>query len=79
LTIDRVVHECSAGEGTINRPWRRRLRHLDEASAAAEVVPRLPGDATPALPSPDQKFFNESLRAGVRGLGELVRNRKKKK
>jgi hypothetical protein len=55
------------------------MRHLDEASAAAEVVPRPSDAATPARPSPDQEFFNESLRAGVRGLGELVRNRKKKK
>jgi len=31
------------------------------------------------LPSPDQKFFDESLRAGVRSLGEVVRDRKKKK
>jgi hypothetical protein len=55
------------------------LRHLDEASAAAEIVRPPPAEAAPTLPSPDQKFFNESLRTGVRGLGELVRNRKKKK
>ena len=68
-----------SGEGTINRPWRGRLRHLDEAPAAAEVVQRPSGDATAARPLSDQELFNESLRAGVRGLGELVRNRKKKK
>ena len=33
---------------------------------------------TPPLASEDQHSFNESLRAGVRGLGGLVRGRKRR-
>jgi len=40
---------------------------------AAEV-----SEATPALPSADQHSFNETLREGVRGLGGLVRDRKRR-
>jgi len=28
------------------------------------------------LPSEDQRYFNESLRAGVRGMGDLIRKRR---
>jgi len=55
------------------------VRHLDEPSTAAEVVRPPPVDVVQDLPSSDQKSFNESLRTGVQRLGELVRNRKKKK
>ena len=33
-------------------------------------------DARP--PSEDQVYFNESFRAGIRGLGEIVRKRRRK-
>jgi hypothetical protein len=35
------------------------------------VAPRLPSEPG------DQAHFNESLRAGIRSMGNLVRNRKK--
>jgi hypothetical protein len=35
-------------------------------------------DAPQPLPSADQHSFNESLRAGVRGLGGLLRERKRR-
>ena len=42
----------------------------DRADSAATKLP--------LLRSEDQKFFNESLRAGVKGMGELVRKRRKR-
>lgn len=46
----------------------------------AEIVRTRPAtqeDAAP-MPSEDQPFFDESLREGLRGLGRLVRNRRRR-
>jgi hypothetical protein len=59
------------------------MRHLDEAAAAPDSVRARPSDirpgAAPTLPPEDEDLFKESLRAGVRSLGELLRRRKKTK
>jgi hypothetical protein len=77
--MDRETVNVLVAEALQLDAGRKILRHLDEASVEAGVNRPPPVDAAPALPSSDQKSFNESLRTGVRGLGELVRNRKKKK
>lgn len=57
------------------------MKHVEDAPGVEATV-RGPVDSMatelPPLPSEDQRFFNESLRAGVRGMGELVRKRKKR-
>jgi len=59
------------------------MKHVEEAAVGPEISqPELPGKgsaALPPLPSEDQKYFDEAFRAGIRGVGELVRKRKKPK
>jgi hypothetical protein len=54
------------------------MKRLDQTPSAAEVVPPAPdvGEAPP-MPSQDQKFYDESLRASVRSLGNLIQKRRK--
>ena len=59
------------------------MKHLDEAAAAPETIGKPAAEngsgALPPLPSEDQKFFNEAQREGMRGMGALVRSRRKPK
>ena len=59
------------------------MKHVDEVVATPDAIgTRLPENdhgALPPLPSEDQKYFDEAFRAGIRGVGELVRKRKKPK
>jgi len=80
-SLDRPprAHDCSSATRTEEE---EDLRHLDEAPATAPGARTHSTDSPgehPVTPSPDQTFFNESLRAGVRTLGDVVRDRKKKK
>jgi hypothetical protein len=54
------------------------MKRLDQTPPAAEVVRPAPdaGEAPP-MPSPDQQFYDESLRASVRSLGSLIQKRRK--
>lgn len=51
------------------------MTHMEQRSTADPIVLPLPEETDAAS---DQRSFGESLRAGIRSLGELVRNRKKK-
>ena len=57
------------------------MKLAEENPEDAQVVRNGAADpeSTSAVRSSDQRFFNESLRAGVRSLGELVRERKQGK
>ena len=59
------------------------MRHLDEAGIKPELAHQREGEAetckVPPLPSEDQRLFNESLLAGARSMGALIRSRKKTK
>ncbi|HSU16924.1 hypothetical protein [Longimicrobium sp.] len=56
------------------------MKHVDEVAGTIGTPLPDPGSGVlPPLPSEDQKFFDESFRAGIKGVGELVRKRKKPK
>lgn len=54
------------------------MKRLAQTPPAAEVIRPAPdaGDA-PSMPSQDQQFYDESLRASVRSLGNLIQKRRK--
>lgn len=59
------------------------MKHVGEAQPAAEAVgPPLESETPVPLPiperSPDQDDFDASFRAGIRGVGALLRRRRKK-
>jgi hypothetical protein len=54
------------------------MKRPNEAPPAPEVVRPAPGEGEPPhMPSADQPFFDESLRASARSLGRLIRGRRK--
>jgi hypothetical protein len=58
------------------------VRRLDEAPAPPKIAKperRPESSVPPEMPSPDQVYFNESLRAATRGMGRLIRDRRKRK
>lgn len=49
----------------------------DVSSPATAVRPTAHAGELPAMPSEDQPFFDESLRASMRSLGRLIQKRRK--
>ena len=59
------------------------MKHVGEAQPATEAVrpPREREASVPPSPperSPDQDYFDESFLEGIRGVGALLRRRRKK-
>ena len=56
------------------------MKQTDEASTddAASTCPSHDYSELPPRLSADQQCFNESLRVGVRTMGEILRNRRRK-
>jgi hypothetical protein len=54
------------------------MKRLGQTPPSAEVVRASthPGEAPP-MPSEDQPFFDESLRASVRSVGRSIKNKRK--
>ncbi len=54
------------------------MKRRDPTPPAAEVVrPVSDVGEAPPMPSQDQPFYDESLRASVRSLGRLIQGRRK--
>ncbi|HEY0015858.1 MAG TPA: hypothetical protein VGC13_06045 [Longimicrobium sp.] len=54
------------------------MKRPNEAPPAAEAVRPVPSEGEPPpMPSDDQPFYDESLRASARSLGRLIRGRRK--
>jgi hypothetical protein len=54
------------------------MKRPNEAPPAPEVVPPAASEGEPPpMPSDDQPFYDESLRASARSLGRLIRERRK--
>jgi hypothetical protein len=57
---------------------RAKMKTIRDASPPAGAVrPAAHAGELPPMPSEDQPFFDESLRASMRSLGRLVRQRRK--
>jgi hypothetical protein len=56
---------------------RDPMKRPREASAVPEAVRNAPPVESSPLPPEDQVFFDQSLRTAVRGLGKLIRARRK--
>jgi hypothetical protein len=57
---------------------RAKMKPIREVPPSAPAVqPAAYAGELPPMPSEDQPFFDESLRASMRSLGRLVRNRRK--
>jgi hypothetical protein len=54
------------------------MKQIRETPAAADIDAPPPDPAgAPPIPSPDQRFYDESLRASVRSLGRVIQGRRK--
>ncbi|HYW11039.1 MAG TPA: hypothetical protein VE871_03755 [Longimicrobium sp.] len=55
-----------------------KMKPMYDASPFAEAVrPAAHAGKLPPMPSEDQPFFDESLRASIRSIGRLIRSRRK--
>jgi hypothetical protein len=54
------------------------MKPAAEAASVADIAtPAADESRLPAMPSDDQAFFNESLRASAKSIGRLVQKRRK--
>jgi hypothetical protein len=57
---------------------RAKMKTIRDASPPGKPVrPAAHAGELPPAPSEDQPYFDESLRASMRSLGRLIRNRRK--
>jgi hypothetical protein len=57
---------------------RAKMKTIRDASAPGKAVrAAAPAGELPPAPSEDQPYFDESLRASMRSLGRLIRQRRK--
>lgn len=56
------------------------MKQTEEAATIEVAQARMSHDSgeLPPLPSADQRFFDQSLRAGVRSMGEILRKRRER-